>query len=190
MRVLRFLPLPLVATVAAIACQDGKPSPFDAAPPVLAVVQHGNSGAHASIPIPPRGGFTSELLARGTITDDVDIQFRLKMAVTDHSTMVSRVSTPSDVVMGKITFQPGGALPWHTHPGPVIVTVKTGELTLVRADNCQVYKYGAGQSFVDPGNGMVHVAFNATQSETILYATYLGVPAGSPTLIEAANPGC
>src|SRR5262245_56277888 len=35
---------------------------------------------------------------------------------------------PMDVATQIVTFQPGGISGWHTHPGPVFFTVKSGTL--------------------------------------------------------------
>ncbi len=37
---------------------------------------------------------------------------------------------PIDVATQIVTFQPGGFSGWHTHPGPVFFTVRTGTLTV------------------------------------------------------------
>jgi hypothetical protein len=45
-------------------------------------------------------------------------------------------------------------------------------------------------AFVDPGQGNVHVGFNETAGETVIYATFLDVPRGQPATIAADDPGC
>jgi quercetin dioxygenase-like cupin family protein len=104
------------------------------------------------------------------------------------------VDDPTQMVMAKITFAAGAALPWHTHPGPALVTVTSGELTVVDGDDCSVRSYSAGASagasFMDPGQGHVHVALNTTTAETVLYVTYLDVPVGQSPLVPAPAPGC
>ena len=92
--------------------------------------------------------------------------------------------------MARVTIQPGGALPWHTHPGPAIASVASGGLTLVDGEGCLVRAYPAGTAFVDPGRGHVHTAYNATNVETVVYVTYLDVPAGQSPLVPAPDPGC
>ena len=98
-----------------------------------------------------------------------------------------------DFVTQQIRIGPGGTTGWHSHPGPVLVTVKAGELTLVYADDptCQGRKYSAGQSFVDRGDETVHTALNLGATEVELWATYLvpGDP-GSAFRIDAADPAC
>lgn len=40
----------------------------------------------------------------------------------------------SQVIVAHITVQPGGHTPWHYHPGPHIVTVKTGTVEIYETD--------------------------------------------------------
>jgi hypothetical protein len=82
---------------------------------------------------------------------------------------------------------------WHTHPGPVVVVVASGELTYYRADDptCTGITYSAGSAFIDPGHGHVHIARNLSASENLeLYATYFEVPPGAGSQrIDAPDPG-
>ena len=133
------------------------------------------------------GGFSVLPLGRGRFPDDIDMTFRIKRG---RGTEVAHVREPSDVLVARLTFQPGGSVGWHTHHGPVIVTVASGALTLIDADDCERRVYAAGTAFVDPGQGHVHLAFNDTTGETVAYATFLDVPAGQPATIPADNPGC
>ena len=180
--------LGLVAIVTlTVACRDKEPTGSasshsrHSAPAAMRA-----SAADITIPTVP-GGFSSQVLSRGYFPDAIDASFRVKL---DHETMVSNVKDPSDVVFAKVTFQPGGSLPWHTHPGPAVVSVAQGELVLVRKEGCEVLRYPAGTALVDPGQGMVHIGFNGSAGETILYVTYLAVPKGTSPLIPVANPGC
>ena len=56
-----------------------------------------------------------------------------------------------------VTFQPGGSTGWHIHPGPALVTVKTGQLTLHRAKGCRTRTFGAGQTFLEFGRNDVNL---------------------------------
>jgi quercetin dioxygenase-like cupin family protein len=140
-----------------------------------------------NITIPAPNGFVSTVLARGSFADAIDATFRIK---EDRATEVVHVDDPTQMVMAKVTFAAGAALPWHTHPGPALVTVTAGELTFVDGDDCGVRRYSAGASFMDPGQGHVHVAFNTTTAETVLYVTYLDVPVGQSPLVVAPAPAC
>src|SRR2546425_5017733 len=53
---------------------------------------------------------------------------------------------PIDVATQIVTFQPGGYSGWHTHPGPVFFTVRTGTLTVYEGDDpsCTPLTFPAG----------------------------------------------
>ena len=97
--------------------------------------------------------------------------------------MVLDLADLSNIAVARFTVQPGAQFPWHTHPGPVIVTVTQGELVYVMAEDCHEAAYAAGTAFVDPGRGMVHSAYNPTDAETIIVATFTEVPADGPLSI-------
>lgn len=130
----------------------------------------------------PAAGF-----ARGEFTDPVAAKLRVRL--DGKAATVLNMPDPSRVAVARITVQPGAQFPWHTHPGPVIVTVAQGELVYVNASDCVQRPYPAGTSFVDPGRGNVHTAYNPLQEVTILVATFFEVPATGPlTLTEGITP--
>jgi quercetin dioxygenase-like cupin family protein len=133
---------------------------------------------------PAASGFSVQVLSRTSFIDDIDATFRLKQG----STNVIHVNDPSDVVVAKVTVQPGGSLGWHTHPGPAIATVAAGQLTIINAKDCVTRQYPAGKAFIDPGLGNVHVGFNTTDVETVVYVTFLDVPAGQSPTIPSPEP--
>ena len=102
----------------------------------------------------------------------------------------TKVKGDSDVLMTRYTFSPGGHTGWHTHPGPSLVTVVSGELTLYEGDDptCTPTIYGAGETFTDVGCGDVHLARNAGGVDTVLMVVHI-LPAGQPRRIDAADPG-
>ena len=96
------------------------------------------------------------------------------------------VKGPSDVLQSLLVFQPGGDTGWHTHPGPVVVVVKTGALTEIHSNGC-VTVHPAGSVFFERPDE-VHRAVNQTGGETQAYVTFIS-PAGNPPLIPASDPG-
>ena len=139
----------------------------------------------SSAQIPPAPIATEFLTARATFTDDVDLKFKLTLHGL-HKQVV-KVEDPSRTVVARYTVQPGAQFPWHSHRGPVVVTIVSGELTYIPADDCVERKYPAGTSFVDPGQGHVHSARNATDAPTVFVATFFAAPADGPLLIPAAQ---
>jgi quercetin dioxygenase-like cupin family protein len=100
----------------------------------------------------------------------------------------TRVRGDSDVYLSKLTFQPGGQSGWHSHPGPSLVTVVQGTLTVYHGD-CTFETYTAGESFTDLGCGDIHNVRNEGATEAIDVAVQI-VPHGVPRRIEADDPGC
>jgi quercetin dioxygenase-like cupin family protein len=120
---------------------------------------------------------------RGAFTADVAAQLRTKL--DGRATDVINMKDPSRIAVARITVQPGAQFPWHTHHGPVVVSVVQGELVVVNADDCVERAYGAGSVFIDPGRGNVHTAFNRSAAVTILAATFLEAPASGPLTVTS-----
>jgi quercetin dioxygenase-like cupin family protein len=135
---------------------------------------------------PPPPIATEFLTGRAVFTDDVDL--KLKIQLDGQATKVVNARNPSRTLVARFTIQPGAQFPWHTHPGPVVVNVTRGELVYVGADDCVERPYGAGTAFVDPGHGHTHTAFNDTNEETVIVATFYEAPEQGPLLIPAQAP--
>ena len=97
-----------------------------------------------------------------------------------------------------MTIAPGGSTGWHSHPGPAVVIVKSGSLTLYDGDDrrCIGTAYTAnpatpavGKVFIDEGRGHVHIGRNEGSTNTELYVTYLDVPVGAAPRIDVPRPG-
>jgi len=94
----------------------------------------------------------------------------------------------SDVWILENKIAPGGSFGWHSHPGPSLVVVKTGALTVYRADDpkCAPQVVEAGFGFVD-GGGDVHIVRNEGSIETVVYVMSL-VPHGATRKIDQPQP--
>ncbi len=139
--------------------------------------------------IPPAPIAVELLTPRSNFTDDVGLKFHYKLDGTSRSHVINS-KDPSRTVVARITVQPGAQFPWHSHPGPVIVNVAQGELVYVQAHDCVERSYPSGTAFVDPGRGHVHTAFNPTDEETVLVATFFEASASDPiTITEGVTPG-
>ena len=130
-------------------------------------------GAHSS-------GFRPTPLARGTLNEPVhynagEVKFQTK--------------DPVDFVHVTLTVDPLGTSRWHTHPGVVLITVKSGTLTRYYAD-CSFDVYSAGSSFTEGGDHAGLVRNESTTEPAVTYITYV-VPAGTTALAtDKPNPGC
>ena len=138
----------------------------------------------------PGAGVVGTIMARAGFADPVSIMFRLK----DHhanGTNVIQVRDAQDTVIQQITFQPNGHTGWHSHPGPALVLVTQGELTLYSSEDqtCTGRTYSAGQAFIDPGQGHVHIGRASQTQSTVLWVTYFDVPPGSGVRVDALDPG-
>ena len=95
----------------------------------------------------------------------------------------------SDVWILENRIAPGGTFGWHSHPGPSLVIVKSGALTLYRGDDpdCTPHVIQAGSGFVDDG-GDVHLVRNEGSIDAVVYVTSL-VPRGAARRIDEPSPG-
>jgi hypothetical protein len=122
-----------------------------------------------------------------------------------------RIKHGLDIVVAKITLVPGGSSGWHSHPGGAIAIIQQGEVTFYssvgkgddeqgqsqsdqeeggRHPNCVITRYTQGQAFVElPGE--VGYAKNTGSIDTIIFATFPGVPVGvvGGQRIDQPNPG-
>ena len=168
MRALGMLALVLIAGTFPAGCADQTPTASEA--------PTGSTHTPASVEAP--APITTELLTgRHEFTDDIAAQIRLKP--DGRPLKVVNLHDASSMVVLKITVQPGARFPWHTHPGPVMVAVTQGDLVYVYGDDCVERTYPTGTALVDPGFN-VHFAFNPSGRETVLIATFIGVPATGP----------
>lgn len=93
----------------------------------------------------------------------------------------------SDVYTVYNAIQPGGHTGWHSHPGPSIITVKSGVATEYHADDpTHGEVHPAGTSFVDDGEG-VHLLRNegTTLLETVAFQI---LPTGAPRRTDEPAP--
>jgi quercetin dioxygenase-like cupin family protein len=120
--------------------------------------------------------FTGTPIARGTTPD----KFKIKLQDS---------SSPADAAILQVTQAPGGHSGWHAHPGPAVVIVKSGELTIQQAKNCSSETYTAGQVAIEPA-GHVHIARNTGTGTLELWITFLDVPVAASTRIDEPDPGC
>ena len=147
---------------------------------VVAVSVVAYSGTVLATPI---SGVTSTLFAVG--------QFEEIEAKTVSSSWQARINTKgaTDLYVLENRIAPGGTFGWHSHPGPSLVIVKTGALTLYRGDDpdCTPQLVEAGSGFIDEG-GDVHLVRNEGTIETVVYVTSL-VPRGAMRRIDMPRPG-
>jgi quercetin dioxygenase-like cupin family protein len=95
---------------------------------------------------------------------------------------------PSNVVTVRIDFKPGDTTGWHSHPGPVLVQVVSGAVTLRHAAHgrCLTDVIHAGHGFFETP-GAVHIAENRRSLPAVLYATFV-LPLNAGPEVPAPTP--
>ena len=99
---------------------------------------------------------------------------------------------PRDMLVTSITVDPGGSFGWHSHPGPVLVALRRGTLTVYEAHygRCARSTVTAGTAFVEDG-AHVHLARNEGSTPVRLNAVFLARPGTTEFLRqEAAAKAC
>ena len=182
----------LLLLVSVSGCQDSAATPVD--PEVASPTPVAAASLSQAIPlnIGERQGFeVRPLSGRSTFPDDIAATLRIKL--DGRATTVAQVPDLSQVIFLEATFAEGGSNGWHTHPGPGMFAVRSGRVGLINANDCVVRIYEAGQAFMDPSGGNVHVAFNALpagEGESVIVGGFIGVPPGEPVSTPAPDPGC
>jgi quercetin dioxygenase-like cupin family protein len=98
----------------------------------------------------------------------------------------------SDVYVVDNKFSPGASSGWHSHPGPSLILVVTGTVTNYPGDDpsCPPHTYNAGDGFIDPGGGHVHLLRNESSAAAETIAVQL-LPKDAARRIPANAPsGC
>lgn len=111
--------------------------------------------------------------------------FKVKRESVDGWEVKIQARQGLSVATQTITFQPGGQSGWHTHPGPVFISVKEGTMTFYD-ENCNATVRMAGQGFLDTGADP-HLARNESESPATNVVTYFAPP-GAPLRIDAPQP--
>jgi quercetin dioxygenase-like cupin family protein len=139
------------------------------------------------------------LLARGDFDGPLDIM-RTHKANVDGSTcpmnglidwQMKLTADPSlSVAVQTIDFAPHGTSGWHSHPGPVFITVVSGTMTFYRADDpsCAPIVKTKGETLLDGADNGAHIARNETDEPAQNVVVYLA-PKGVALRIDEPDPG-
>ena len=105
----------------------------------------------------------------------------------------ARLSTQgaTDVHILENIIAPGGTFGWHSHPGPSLVIVRSGTLSVYHAPDCTPMDFGPGSAngstFTDQGHDLHMVRNNSTTVTADVYVVSF-VPAGFGRRIDEPNP--
>ena len=140
----------------------------------------------------PGSGTSATLVARAAFADHVDLKLSIQDGHQGRDTI--HVRNAADTVMQQIQFGPAGVSGWHSHPGPAVILIKSGQLTFYSEDDreCRGRTFSAGQAFIEPP-GLVHFAHNPSLTEIAeVGVTYVDVPPdlASPRIDEPAPGNC
>ena len=134
----------------------------------------------------PSMGVTAET-ARGPLVEPLAVNWKFEPG----NRVKLQTKGPIEIANQRIVAAPGGTFGWHSHPGPTVVTVLRGTLTLYHAEDCtEAVQYGPGTSFLNLPDE-VHLARNEGTEELVIYAFYF-VPAKTPPValrIDQPSPG-
>jgi hypothetical protein len=134
----------------------------------------------------PPSGVTPTVLARGTYD-----AFKVKSSPSSPVDFKAKAKSPIDMVVRRHDYAVGSTTGWHTHPGPVFITVTVGQLTYYERDDptCTGHVVSAGHGFVDNGHG--HIVRNESgqpaQDVSVIIAPVGGAFRGE---LNAPSPYC
>jgi hypothetical protein len=134
----------------------------------------------------PPSGVTPTVLARGTYD-----AFKVKSSPSSPVDFKAKAKSPIDMVVRRHDYAVGSTTGWHTHPGPVFITVTVGQLTYYERDDptCTGHVVSAGHGFVDNGRG--HIVRNESgqpaQDVSVIIAPVGGAFRGE---LDAPSPYC
>lgn len=105
----------------------------------------------------PAVGVTPTLIGRATFE-----RFKVKTDSQASFDYMALAKPGIDMVVRTHDYAPGSYTGWHTHPGPVFISVLEGSVTFYEYDDptCTPKVVMAGQGYVDTGRG--HIGRNET----------------------------
>jgi len=112
-------------------------------------------------------GVTNQPLARGQ---------------TDYA---EAVGGPAEIMLARVTLEPGSSSGWHSHPGSGWVVVTNGQVSLYGHDGCPRV-YAAGAAFLEEA-GDIHEARNETAQPVEFFIAFT-VPSEGPLMMTASTP--
>jgi len=137
----------------------------------------------------PAIGLTAETLAKG-VYPAININARGDRSFDKDDKWDVKLMTKdvSDVYNVRNTFAPGGQSGWHTHPGPSLITVTAGQITVYEGDGlCQPRVFRAGEGSLDLGSGHLHNIRNEGAVPAVTVVTQI-IPHDAPRRIDAPQP--
>ena len=130
----------------------------------------------------PSQGLTTTILAGPVILDAIKVH-----STSDQHSVKMKTKGTSDVYVVQNRIVPGGHTGWHSHPGPSVVSVVSGQATEYHADHPNAGTvHAAGTAFVDDGDG-AHLLKNEGTVDLVLIAFQV-LPQGATRRIDEDAP--
>ncbi len=131
----------------------------------------------------PPSGVTPTVLARGKYDP-----FKVSPGAKGSVDFEARAGAPIDIIVRQHDYAPGSSTGWHSHPGPVFITVTKGQITFYESDDptCKPHVVSAGQGYQDTGHG--HIGRNET-GEPAQDVSVIVAPVGGAFRGELPAPG-
>jgi quercetin dioxygenase-like cupin family protein len=132
----------------------------------------------------PGSGFTAAQQWKG-VFGAINVKSK-----TDGHKLKLKTKGVSDVYVTRNAIAVGGHSGWHTHPGPSLIIVTVGEIMAYDGDDptCTPTRYTAGEGFVDPGGGHVHLLRNESGAPAETVAVQI-LPKDATRRIDTPAPG-
>jgi hypothetical protein len=130
----------------------------------------------------PGAGITTTIISGPVLMEETDIKTDSEL-----NRVKIKIDGFSDVYVVHNKIVPGGHTGWHSHPGPSIVSVKSGTATEYHSDEPGVpHVHPAGSTFVDDGEG-AHMVVNEGTTDLELVAFQI-LPLGATRRIDEPAP--
>jgi quercetin dioxygenase-like cupin family protein len=138
---------------------------------------------------PPLGFVVNQILASGFAVEGISQHMQINRnpdgTVTPWQLQL-QVQGDTDHYSQHLVLSPGGYSGWHSHPGLLIGTVKSGQIDFYDAD-CNKRTIGPGEVYTEDDE--VHAISNTGAVDADLYISYL-VKHGAPRRRDESAPAC
>ena len=134
----------------------------------------------------PGRGFVFNFVNRFTVETD-EVHDHAEQSDSRWSAELE-INGATDFVQQDLMLAPGGFSGWHSHPGLVLVTVKSGTATEFMADDptCSPIVHATGSAWTEVPTHR-HILVNQGPTNLEVLATYI-LPKDSPTRVDQLQP--
>jgi quercetin dioxygenase-like cupin family protein len=130
----------------------------------------------------PGQGISTTIVSGPTLLGEIHLN-----SESDINDVKIKTKGLSDVYVVRNVIAPGGHTGWHTHPGPSIISVASGQATEYRSDEPDGVVHEAGTAFVDEGGDHAHIMVNEGTTDLVLVAFQI-LPLGATRRIDLPAP--